>query len=300
MPAYEYPLLLKQLLLTPLAQNTPHEIVYGKSRRYNYPTLREHIGRLGSALSRLGVKAGDTVAMMDWDSHRYLECYFAVPMLGAVLQTVNVRLSTEQVVYCLNHAEASLLICNLDFLPMFEAMRHDLKTIEKIVWISDAGPIPEGPPGQGEYEDFIAWGDPGHEFADFDENTRATLFYTTRYDGFAQRRDVHAPPARAAYPCGAGDASALARKRVHADHANVPRARVGNSVCGDARGVQASVSWALTSRGAFGVDPGRARQLHALCAHDLANDPCGTQFQRRRLNRPTHDHRRFGASAGAV
>jgi fatty-acyl-CoA synthase len=183
MPAYEYPLLLKQLLLTPLAQNTPHEIVYGKSRRYNYPTLRERIGRLGSALSRLGVKAGDTVAMMDWDSHRYLECYFAVPMLGAVLQTVNVRLSTEQVVYCINHAEASLLICNLDFLPMFEAMRHDLKTIEKIVWISDAGPIPEGPPGQGEYEDFIAWGDPGHVFADFDENTRATLFYTTGTTG---------------------------------------------------------------------------------------------------------------------
>jgi fatty-acyl-CoA synthase len=183
MSAYAYPLLLKQLLLTPLAHNTPHEIVYGRSRRYDYPTLRERIGRLGSALSRLGVKAGDTVAVMDWDSHRYLECYFAVPMLGAVLQTVNVRLSTEQVVYCLNHAEASVVICNLDFLPMFEEMRHELTSIEKVVWISDAGPIPEGPPGQGEYEDFIAWGDPGYEFADFDENTRATLFYTTGTTG---------------------------------------------------------------------------------------------------------------------
>jgi fatty-acyl-CoA synthase len=183
MPAYVYPLLLKQLLLTPLAHNTPHEIVYGRSRRYDYPMLRERIGRLGSALSRSGVKAGDTVAVMDWDSHRYLECYFAVPMLGAVLQTVNVRLSTEQIVYCLNHSEASLLICNLDFLPLFESMRHELTTIEKIVWISDAGPIPEGPPGQGEYEEFIAWGDPGFEFSDFDENTRATLFYTTGTTG---------------------------------------------------------------------------------------------------------------------
>jgi fatty-acyl-CoA synthase len=183
MPAYDFPLLLKQLLLTPLAHETPKEIVYAGSRRYGYPMFRERIGRLGSALSRLGVKPGDTVAMMDWDSHRYLECYFAVPMLGAVLQTVNVRLSSEQVAYCLNHAEASLLICNLDFLPMFEAIREELTTIDKVVWISDAGPIPDGPPGQGEYEDFIVWGDPGHEFPDFDENTRATIFYTTGTTG---------------------------------------------------------------------------------------------------------------------
>jgi fatty-acyl-CoA synthase len=183
MAAYDSPLLIKQLLLTPLAHKTPAEIVYRGSRRYGYPELRERIGRLGSALSRLGVKPGDTVAMMDWDSHRYLECYFAVPMLGAVLQTVNVRLSAEQVSYCINHAEASLLICNLDFLPMFEEIRQQLTSIEKVVWISDAGAIPDGPPGQGEYEDFITWGDPGHEFPEFDENTRATIFYTTGTTG---------------------------------------------------------------------------------------------------------------------
>jgi fatty-acyl-CoA synthase len=183
MAAYDFPLLLKQLLLTPLARKSPAEIVYRGTRRYGYPALRERIGRLGSALSRLGVRPGDTVAIMDWDSHRYLECYFAVPMLGAVLQTVNVRLSPEQVAYCLNHAEASLLICNLEFLPMFEEIRPELTSVEKVVWISDAGAIPDGPPGQGDYEDFIAWGDPGHEFPEFDENTRATMFYTTGTTG---------------------------------------------------------------------------------------------------------------------
>jgi fatty-acyl-CoA synthase len=183
MPAYDFPLLIKQLLLTPLGHKTSNEVVYRDRGRYGYPTLRKRIGRLGSALSRLGVKSGDTVAVMDWDSHRYLECYFAVPMLGAVLQTVNVRLSPDQVLYCLNHAEASLLICNLDFLPVFDAIREELTTVQKVVWISDSGPIPDGPPGQGEYEDFVSSGDPRHEFPEFDENTRATIFYTTGTTG---------------------------------------------------------------------------------------------------------------------
>jgi fatty-acyl-CoA synthase len=183
MSAYDYPLLIKQLLLTPLAHRTPQEIVYWDGRRYGYATLRRRIGRLGSALSRLGVRPGDTVAVMDWDSHRYLECYFAIPMLGAALQTVNIRLSNDQVLYCLNHAEASVLICNLDFLPLFEAIRDKLTSVQKVVWISESAPIPETFASEGEYEDLVSRGDPRHEFADFDENTRATIFYTTGTTG---------------------------------------------------------------------------------------------------------------------
>ncbi len=83
MSAYDFPLLIKQLLLAPLAHRSTTEIVY-RGRRYGYPMLRERIGRLGSTLCGLGVQRGDTVAVMDWDSHRYLECYFAIPMIGAV------------------------------------------------------------------------------------------------------------------------------------------------------------------------------------------------------------------------
>jgi fatty-acyl-CoA synthase len=179
----DFPLLIKQLLLTPLVHETSNEVVYRDGRRYSYATLRERIGRLGSALSRLGVKPGDTVAVMDWDSHRYLECYFAVPMVGAILQTVNVRLSRDQVLYCLNHAEASLLICNVDFLPMFDTIRKELTSVQKVVWISDSGPVPDGPRGEGEYEDFVSGGDPRHEFPEFDENCRATIFYTSGTTG---------------------------------------------------------------------------------------------------------------------
>ncbi len=102
--AYAYPLLIKQLLHTPWRHAPEQEIVYRDLKRLSYRQLHERIGRLASGLARLGVKPGDTVAVMDWDSHRYLECFFAVPMMGAVLQTVNIRLSPEQVLYTLNHA----------------------------------------------------------------------------------------------------------------------------------------------------------------------------------------------------
>src|ERR1700758_5003991 len=95
--AYDYPLLIKHLLHTPLATAPEQEIVYRDVKRYPYRQLRQRIGQLANGLTELGVRPGDTVAVMDWDSHRYLECYFAVPMMGVVLQTVNIRLSPEQI-----------------------------------------------------------------------------------------------------------------------------------------------------------------------------------------------------------
>lgn len=64
--------------------------------RYSYATFNERVARLANVLSEAGVKAGDTVAVMDWDSHRYLECMFAIPMIGAVLHTINIRLSRNR------------------------------------------------------------------------------------------------------------------------------------------------------------------------------------------------------------
>src|SRR3954468_3309142 len=83
--AYSYPLLIKHLLHTPLAHAPDQEIVYRDLKRYDYRTLRRRIGQLANGLADLGVGPGDTVAVMDWDSHRSLESYFAVPMMGAVL-----------------------------------------------------------------------------------------------------------------------------------------------------------------------------------------------------------------------
>src|SRR5262245_50012575 len=108
--AYSYQLLIKDLLLTPLQRAPEQEIVYRDLKRYDYRTFRRRIGQLAAGLAQLGVKPGATVAVMDWDSHRYLECYFAVPMMGASLHTVNVRLSPEQILYTINHAEDDVIL----------------------------------------------------------------------------------------------------------------------------------------------------------------------------------------------
>jgi fatty-acyl-CoA synthase len=182
--AYAYPLLIKQLLHTPLAIAPEHEITYQGKIRYTYRTLRERIGRLASALSGLGVGPGQTVAMMDWDSHRYLEAFFAVPMMGAILQTVNVRLNAKQILYTLNHAGADVLLINREFFSLLAPIADRLESVRSFVLIDDEnGPI-EGPTDfAAEYEAMLAAADPAYVFDDFDENAQATVFYTTGTTG---------------------------------------------------------------------------------------------------------------------
>lgn len=182
--AYAYPLLIKQLLHTPLAIAPEQEITYLGGRRHSYRMLRERIGRLASALAGLGIEAGHTVAMMDWDSHRYLDCFFAVPMMGAVLQTVNVRLSPEQILYTLNHARADVVLVNAEFLPILAEIAPRLESVRHFVLIEDApaaGPAPVA--FVGEYEALLAAASPDYDFPDFDENAKATTFYTTGTTG---------------------------------------------------------------------------------------------------------------------
>ena len=185
--AYDYPLIIKQLLITPLRQFPQQEIVYRDTHRFTYRQFGERVHRLGSALGALGVQHGETVAVMDWDSHRYLECFFGVPMSGAVLMTVNVRLSAEQILYTLSHARASVILCNAEFLGLLLSVAPMLATVRKLVCITENGQVPqlngEGLAWAGEYEALLAAGDPAHAFPDFDERTTATTFYTTGTTG---------------------------------------------------------------------------------------------------------------------
>jgi fatty-acyl-CoA synthase len=181
--AYDYPLIIRQLLITPLRQYPNQEIVYRDRTRLTYRQFGQRVGRLGSALTRLGALPGQTIAVMDWDSHRYLECFFAIPMLGCVLQTVNIRLSPEQILYTLNHARADIILCNSEFVPLLQALLPGLETAKKFICIDDDGNVPAGVEWSGEYETLLAEGDPAHEFPEFDERTRATTFYTTGTTG---------------------------------------------------------------------------------------------------------------------
>jgi alkylation response protein AidB-like acyl-CoA dehydrogenase len=84
--AYQYPLIFKQLWHTPRVQAQGQEIVYRDLKRFTYLQIRDRIGRLASALSKTGVVPDDTVGVLDWDSNRFFEAFFAIPMMGAVLQ----------------------------------------------------------------------------------------------------------------------------------------------------------------------------------------------------------------------
>ena len=181
--AYPYPLLIRHLWHTPLNNSPGRQIVSGESRRYDYTILRERIGRLAAALTELGIGKGNTVAVMDWDSHRYLECFFAIPMMGAVLHTVNVRLAPEQILYTINHATDDAILLHADFMPIIEQIRDRIQRPPRLVYIDDREDAATPPGFAAEYESMLAAVGTGHEFEDFDENTTATTFYTTGTTG---------------------------------------------------------------------------------------------------------------------
>jgi len=181
---YPYPLIIKKLLNTPLIYSPDQEIVYDDRKRYTYRTLNERINRLANGLESLGVVKGDIVAVFDYDSHRYLECFFAIPMMGAVLQTINWRLSAEQILYTLNHAGAKVIIIHSEFLPILENIRDQLETVQKFVIISEDEPAADTEfKSDATYVQLLQSESATYAFPDFDENTKATTFYTTGTTG---------------------------------------------------------------------------------------------------------------------
>ena len=182
--AYSFPLLIKNLLDTPLIYSPDQEIVYRDQFRYTYKDFGERVKQLADMLTRQGVKPGDTVAIMEWDSHRYLECYFAVPMMGAVLHTINVRLSPEQLIYTINHAEDKIILFNDEFTPMVEGVADRFETVTGLIRMCDTETPSETKLDlAGEYENLMADAKPEFDFPDLDENTMATTFYTTGTTG---------------------------------------------------------------------------------------------------------------------
>lgn len=180
------PLTIRHLLDANILSAAGRTIGYRDALRYEYRELRRRIGRLASALAKLGAGQGTTVAILDWDSHRYLEHYFAVPMMGAVLQTVNIRLSPEQIRYTLTHAGAEILIVHADFWPLIDTLRPDLPGVRAIVAIGEERTdVPAW--AVADYEALLAEADPGFAFVDFDENALATTFYTSGTTGLPKQ-----------------------------------------------------------------------------------------------------------------
>jgi fatty-acyl-CoA synthase len=181
---YDYPLILKKILNTPLIYYPDQEIIYRDRLRYTYRDLYYRIRHLAGGLEKLGVGEGDVVAVFDYDSNRYLECFFAIPMMGAVMQMVNWRLSSDQILYTLNHAEASTIIIHADFLPILSIIRDKLTSVRSVVAIFEDDNSQEAQEGyEALYEALLKEAPESYHFPDLDENTKATTFYTTGTTG---------------------------------------------------------------------------------------------------------------------
>ncbi|MDO6442290.1 fatty acid--CoA ligase [Marinobacter sp. 2_MG-2023] len=215
--AYEYPLLIKSLLLSGKRYSPNREIVYSDITRYDYLTLNERIARLANALEKAGIGAGDTVAVMDWDSNRYLEAYFAIPMIGAVLHHVNIRLSPDQIIYTMNHAEDDMVLVHDDFLPLVEQVAPELNTVRGYIQLTDSSTAaPTTLNVVGEYESMLAEALSEYDFPDFDENSIATTFYTTGTTGnpkgvYFSHRQLVLHTLVTAISLGSSDANAMLR-----------------------------------------------------------------------------------------
>jgi fatty-acyl-CoA synthase len=182
--SYQYPLIIKKILSTGVIYGQNQEIVYRDKFRYKYEDMHERVHRLANGLTSLGVKKGDVIGIFDYDSHRSLECFFAIPMMGAIMHTLNYRLSPEQIVYTINHGEDSVILVHTDFLPLLEAIRGHLKTVKKIIVMTEDGKVPETKLTiDGEYDSLLKKSAAHYDFPDLDENTQATLFYTTGTTG---------------------------------------------------------------------------------------------------------------------
>lgn len=182
--AHAYQLLIKDLLENSLRVNPKHEIVYKNQERFDYYELYSRVKQLCNVYQELGLEGGSVVGVIDYDSHRYLMNYFAVPISGNVLHTINWRLAPEQMLYTINHAEDEVLVVHEDFVPIVESIKDKMTTVKQIIIIRDhTNEVKTVLDVKGYFDDLVTSSSKEYNFPDFSEEAVATLFYTTGTTG---------------------------------------------------------------------------------------------------------------------
>ncbi|MEH7333658.1 long-chain fatty acid--CoA ligase [Neobacillus drentensis] len=153
--------------------------------RFTYKQIAERTRRLADALITLGVTKGDRVGTLAWNHHRHLEAYFAIPCMGAVLHTINIRLAPQHITYIINHAEDKVLLVDADILPLLEKCAHELPNVKAYVVMTDEKELPETKLSPVyHYEDLLAEANPAYQYPnDIDENDPAGMCYTSATTG---------------------------------------------------------------------------------------------------------------------
>src|SRR5690349_4161804 len=143
----EYPLLVSRILTRARQMFGAKEVVSvlpsGRKHRYTYRDLHDRVLRLMGVLKFLGIRPGDRVATFAWNHYRHLELYYAIPCMGAVLHTLNIRLSAEQLEYIVNHAEDQVIFVDASLVKALEPLAPRFKSVRQYVIITEDGRLPE-------------------------------------------------------------------------------------------------------------------------------------------------------------
>ena len=159
--------------------------VEGPIHRYGYGAALKRSKQLAEALQGLGIKLGDPVGTIAWNTHRHFELYFGISGIGAVLHTINPRLAPDHVAYIANHAEDQAIFVDLNLLPIVEGVWDKLKTVKHVVVMTDRAHMPASSkiPNLLCYEELIADKPGTMKWPDFDERTASSLCYTSGTTG---------------------------------------------------------------------------------------------------------------------
>ncbi len=186
----ERPLLISAIIKHAAVYHRDTEIVSrtveGAIHRYTYDAAERRAKRLARALLKLGIRPGDRVGTLAWNTFRHFELYYAISGIGAVCHTINPRLFDNQIVYIINHAADRLVFVDTSFAPLIERLAPDLPTDCRIIWMSEEGAEPAtGPslPGLPSHEALISAEDEDFEWPEFDERTASSLCYTSGTTG---------------------------------------------------------------------------------------------------------------------
>lgn len=181
------PLLISSLIEHAARYHPQVEIVSrtceGPTVRTDWRALSRRVAKLANALKRMGIKPGDRVASLAWNTHRHLELYFAVSGIGAVLNTVNPRLFPEQIDYIVNHAENRMLFFDITFAGLVSGLSEKLPTVEHFIALTDTAHLPANVPQVAAYEDLLAPEADEIDWPLFDERTASSLCYTSGTTG---------------------------------------------------------------------------------------------------------------------
>src|SRR5437868_1814939 len=184
----DWPLLCHRIIDHAALQHGNREVVTrsieGPIHRTNYREIRTRALKVAQRLEKEGVKLGDRVATLAWNTWRHLETWYGITGIGAVYHTINPRLFPDQISYIANHAEDRLMFLDLTFVPLVEKLADKFPTIERHVLLTDAAHMPQTRLRNAvPYEEWIGEVDGDFAWADFDENTAAGMCYTSGTTG---------------------------------------------------------------------------------------------------------------------